>query len=1125
MVKSAVWMLLLAVPALSQVTTGTILGTVRDSTGAAVPGAQITITETNKGTSHQSVTDDTGSYNVPFLVPGTYSVAVEKAGFKKQVRSGIIVQVDLRARIDVTLEVGQVTETVNVTEAAPLVRADSAELGDVTEERVIRELPLNSRNFATLVYLTPGVTPGQAGENLSGASTFNPRGTATFNALGHHGNSNGWLVDGIDNNEYTFNTVIVMPSLESVREFKVLTGTYSAEFGRGAGVVSVSTKSGTNAVHGTIFEYVRDETLDARNYFALPAPAKKAAFQRNQFGAAIGGPVYLPKLYDGRNRTFIFGDYAGLRELKGTTWVNTVPTARSRVGDFSQFTDPRGTLIRVYDPLTTRRNPSYDPSRPVTAANPQFLRDQFAGNIIPPNRIHPVGLNVAGIYPLPQTAANFDNFTSTGNRVVVDNSFSTRVDHQFGERDTFFARYSFDSYKLDAPQGQAQCCLPTPPEAAQKFELGPWVAGFQNTRLKAQGLALNETHAFRPNLINEFRTGFARTTPFTVQSDFGKRAAESLGIRGINVTSFSSGLPNINVPDFTGISGGPAFLPANPRQTHYQVDDNIYWIRGHHQMKFGFHYVRRLVSPFTNTDTRGSITFGRNFTNDPVTNTQGTGLATLLNGYSTGGSRGFLLTPYYMTNQEHAWFVQDDFKVSPRLSLNLGVRYEIYSPDVEIRDRLTNFDLVGLKLVYAGVDGTSRTTNKSRQLGNIAPRFGFAWNVFGNAKTVIRGGYGLSYFPEPHSASSLLGQQVPWTVSQNYSPEVNPTDFSRVPTIANPFPPLQTIQPRTTAELDAANPRVVGHAFENLTPYAQSWSLSVQREVTSTMLWEVDYAGTRGIHVTMFYNPNEVQPGPGTQASRRLLQPLRNLSSLSQADPLNMSTYHGLLTQLEKRFSGGLWFRINYTYAKSLDFGGSAASGGGAVGGGQTVTNMRSWRGPSGYDVKHRFQASYVYELPFGPGKKWATWRGPAGKLLGGWQLSSLAVLSGGRPFSVGLATGVNNGAPSWPDRIGPGKLDNPDRARWFNEKDFVAPPPNTYGNVARGVLYGPGAVNFNVSFVKNTSINERMKVQFRLDTFNLFNSPMFGFPNASIGSPTVTRITSTVGDNRELQFALKLEF
>lgn len=1108
----------------AQVTTGTILGTVRDHTGAVVAGAVVVVTETNKGTSQNYQTDEMGGYNAPFLVPGTYSVSVEQQGFKKEVRTGIVVQVDQKARIDFTLSVGAVTETISVVGAAPLIKSDSSELGEVITEQSIREMPLNGRNFATLVYLTPGITPGQSGENLSGASTFNPRGASNFNALGSMANANAWLIDGIDNNEHTYNTVIVMPSIESVREFKVLTGTFSAEFGRGAGVVSVSTKSGANEFHGTLFEFLRNDKIDARNYFAL-ATAAKAPFRRNQFGAAASGPVLIPKLYNGRNKTFFFADYSGLREIKGVTYVNSVPTALTRTGDFSAFTNSAGTLIRIYDPLSTRLNPNYNSSLPVSTSNPQYLRDAFAGNVIPAGRISTVGRNVASIYPLPNQSGNFDNYTINANRTVTDDAFNTRIDHQFSEKDNFFARYSYDNYKLDAPQGQSACCLPTPDDAKSKYDLGPYVAGIQNTRLKAQGLALNETHLFRPNLLNEIRAGFARTTPRTVQSDFGHKAADSLGIKGINVSEFTTGLPNISVTDFTGISGGPAFLPANPRQTHYQIEDVVSYGRGRHQLKFGYRYVRRLVSPFTNTDTRSTLNFAKNFTNDPVTNTQGTGLATLLIGYPTSGSRGYLIEPYYLTTQEHALFVVDDWKVSSRLTLNIGLRYEVFTPDVEIRNRLTNFDIVGLKLVYAGEDGISRAAGKSTDKNNFGPRFGFAWSALRSGKMVLRGGYGISYFPLQPSASNFLGQAVPYTISQNFSTETNPTDYSRLVTIAQPFSAPVAVKPKTTAELNAANPRVWGHSFDNRTSYMQSWSLNIENELTQTLMWEIGYGGSRGLHVPFAYNPNEVQPGTGTQASRRLLQPLSGLTNITVMDPRNMSTYHSLQNKVIKRFADGLQFMFAYTYGKSLDYGGSPASGGGQTGSPQTVTNLKAGRGASGFDVKHRAVTSYVYELPFGPGKKFLAARGAAGKLLGGWQLSGITTLTTGRPYNVSLASGVNNGAPSWPDRTGSGTLSNPDPYYWFDATAFKAPSPNTYGNVARGVLYAPGHVNFDTSFVKNTSLNERMKVQFRLDAFNLFNTPAFGFPNASIGSPTVGRITSTLSDNRDLQFALKFEF
>ena len=468
-------------PAVAQVTTGTIVGTVNDANGV-VPGASVTIREVNQGTANSYATDETGSYTAPFLSPGTYMVEVNVQGFRRWRREGVILQVNQRARVDVTLEVGGIEETTTVTAEAPLLRTDSSEVGTVIEERAIKELPLNGRNFATLVYLTPGITPGQANENLSGASTFNPRGASNFNALGHQANANAWLIDGIDNNEYTFNTVIIAPSVEQVREFKVLSGVFSAEFGRGAGVVSVATKSGSNLLHGTVFEYVRNDAFDARNFFVRKVAQAdgsllkdpKPPLDRHQFGAAVGGPLVLPGLYDGHNRTFFFADYTGLNEKRGQVFVNTVPTALTRTGNFSDFRDPSGNLITIYDPLTTRLNPAFDSTRPVSATNPQFLRDPYQNNIIPAERMNRVGQNVASIYPLPNGPGNFNNYTSTVNRVTTDNVFSGRVDHQLSSKSSFFTRFNWGRFKLDAPQGQAACCLPTPAEAAARFELGPY---------------------------------------------------------------------------------------------------------------------------------------------------------------------------------------------------------------------------------------------------------------------------------------------------------------------------------------------------------------------------------------------------------------------------------------------------------------------------------------------------------------------------------------------------------------------------------------------------------------------------------------------------------------------------
>jgi hypothetical protein len=736
----------LAAVAQAQVTTGSILGTVKDNSGAAVKGAKVTVTDLSRSATTGYTTDDEGTYNAPFLIPGSYSVSVEAQGFKKAITNNVVVQIDQKARIDFNLEVGQIAEVAEITAAVTLVKADSSELGEVIEERAVKELPLNGRNFAQLVYLTPGVTPGQSGENLSGASTFNPRASSNFNALGHHANSNGWVIDGIDNNEYTFNTVIVQPTVESVREFKALTGTFSAEFGRGAGVVVVSTKSGSNDFHFGLFEFLRNDKLDAfQHQFVNPRPAQKPPFRRNQFGGYLSGPLSIPKIYSGKNKSFFFVDYAGLREVRGQTFVNSVPTAKMRVGDFSELlgsnlcvnaagaagacggaftaplmvTDTNGQNIQarlgmIFDPLTTRNNPNFNSSLPVSAANPQILRSVFTNNgvlnAIPGARINQVGFNVASIYPLPIGPGVTNNFTSVVNRRASSDAFTVRIDHEFSERDKFFARYSFEEFSLDAPQGQANCCLPTPDFAAAKFELGPFVAGIQNTTLRTQGLALNHTHTFSPTLLMELRAGFARTNPRTVQSDFGRAAATSLGIQGINFSDFTSGIPNIDITNLTGLSGGPNFLPVNPKQTHYQFDSNLFYTLGRHTLKFGYHMVIRKSMPFTQSNTRGQLTINNNYVQLPFStgagvSGTGTGLASLLLGYVNSGSRGFLNETYYLTNKEFAGFAQDDIKLTNRLTVNLGLRYEVYTPDVENRDLIVNFDPDLLRLIYAGEEG------------------------------------------------------------------------------------------------------------------------------------------------------------------------------------------------------------------------------------------------------------------------------------------------------------------------------------------------------------------------------------------------------------------------------------
>ena len=1158
----AVWALVilcLCTVCMAQVTTGTIEGTVRDASGAVVPNATVTVTDTGKGTTLTKQSDSDGNYFVPNLLPGTYNLSVESQGFKKILQSNVVIDIDQKAQIDFALQAGGASETVEVTSAPPLIRLDSSELGEVVGKREVQNLPLNGRNFAQLVYLVPGVTSGQPGENLSGSSSFNPRAASNFNALGSQANTNAWMVDGIVDNEYTFNTVMVQPSVESIAEFKVLTGSYSAAYGVGAGVTSVSTRSGSNALHGEAFLFLRNSEMDARNYFArVGSSTQKPAYRRGQFGGAVGGAIL-------KDRLFYFADYYGQRSLKGITNVNNVPTAAERTGDFSDYRNTAGALIPIYDPLTTVANTS--------GSTTTYSRTQFMGcngnqpNVICPTRLDPVGLNLASIYPLPTSTGSFLNFVSTANQIIDDNGGNTRIDYHLSDKDSMFGRWSYERFVQTAPNplvgGQGTCCLPTPAAAAAKFDLGPYVAGIQLTTLIAQGLALEETHVFSSSVINEFRTGYSRTNPFTTQSDFGHNSSTSLGIQGLNVSQFTTGLPNVTIGsscgnEFTCLQGGTAFLPAHPVQTDIQIEDTLSLTKGGHSWKYGFRYVRILASPFTNTTTRGGLTFSDNFTNSGSTSAGGSGLAGVLLGFPNSGSRNFLSVPYYITNVQYSGFAQDDWKVSPRLTLNLGVRYDVFTPDVEKDNKLANFNENTLVFDYAGRNGIGRTAGIQTRYGNVGPRIGLAYDLDGKGGTVLRAGFGISYFPDPFSASDELGQNPPFTISQTFSSPATyplPASFSNVctasnntptcqPVLSNPFPQGAVALPysslTTTAALNAAKPALIGHSTKNQTPSAQTYTFGLEHTALGGV-FGIGYAGSHSVHLTYAYSPNEVgliQPGAPTasQTLRRLIQPINNISTYVQEDPINASNYNSLQANYNKRYTHGLTVLMNYTFSKSLDYGGSAASGGGAAGNPQTVTNLKAGYGASGFDQKHRFVSSITYELPFGAGRAFLR-DGIGSKILGGFEVDAITTYSAGIPFSVSLNSGVNSGAPSWPNRIGGrGKIDHGTPLRFFNTTycgtagtttladgtpcAFQNPGVNTYGNVGRSVLYGPTTKDWDIGLQRRFKIYEQMAFAVKFDAFNAFNTPNFSTPNTAIGAGTAGQITGTVNDNRDLQLS-----
>jgi len=1130
----ALFVMLSAYAVLAQ-TSGTIVGNVRDASGAQIEGATVIVTNIDRGTSQTAISGTDGDYVVPFLPAGSYRVSVTKQGFQRQDSPPAQVDVDQRARFDFALGVGSVMQTVEVSSGAPLIESETAELGTVINKSSVQSLPLNGRNFAQLVYLVPGVTTGQQGENLSGSSTINPRAASNFNALGAQANSSGWLVDGIMNNEFTYNTVIIQPSVESIQEFKVLTGTYSAEYGRGSGIVTTQTRSGTNAFHGEAFEFLRNAYLDARSYFNTK-PLPKPPYNRNQFGAAIGGPIW-------RNKTFFFMDYYGETQIQGSTFKTTVPTALERTGNFSEL----GTTI--YNPYST-----------TVSAGGAVSRTPFAGNIIPKSMLNPVGMTVANIYPLPNGAGLVGNRIDTLKSNLGDNGGNVRIDNRFSDKDSIFGRYSYERFSQFATNGQGGCCLQTPPGLQQQYSLGSYISGGQNTLLHTQGLALNETHVFTPSIVNQFIAGYAHINPFTTQSDYGLNGATGLGFGGINVSQSTSGIPTINIggagggTSYTAINDGPAFLPVNTRQTNYQLEDSVSWTKGPHSVKFGYRIVEIKAGMFESKTTRGSLNFQLNLTNNGA-GVGGSGLASLemgllANGNNAAASRAYQVAIPYLTSFEHGAYVQDDWKVSQRLSLNLGLRWDLFTPYTEKTDRLSNFDLTSLTLTYAGVNGVSRAVGLQTRYRNFGPRLGFAYDLTGNGNTMLRGGFAISYFPLQPGGSLMYPINLPWAINQN-SPTIPqyPTAAQLVldPPLSNIFPAPVAQQPTTTAQLLADNPAINAQSTQNQTPSFQTYNLDVQRQLGPDLLLEVAYAGSHSVHILFCENPQEVQPGPASipAASRITIPAIASLRNITYCMNTNFSNYNALNVKVTKRLSHGISSLTSYSWSKSLDEGSSAASGSGYVGTPQTITNLQAGYGPSGYNIPHRLVESLTWFLPAGPGRAFLNNKGVIAAVLGGWELDAIGTIASGFPFSLQSMSSCSNGASTcWPDLVGSPKAIHQTYANWYNPAAFAVPCqvqvtdkgacPNgnaayRYGTSGRGILRGPQTVNFDFSAAKNVPIRDSLAVQFRVDAFDALNHPPMGIPNTTINSSspgdTSTAILTTQGDNRDLQGSIKITF
>lgn len=1095
----------------SQVGTAELAGSVIDSTGAAVPAAAIKITNKSTGVSRDIMSDANGSYVLTPLQPGVYTITIEKSGFRKLVENNLELQVDQRARLDFTLQVGQVTETLEVAAAAPLLESQSSSIGSVVSQQQVNELPLNGRNFVQLAILTPGVNGtgySVGGTIMSGTRPDDRRPGSEIFSNGNREGANNFLYDGVDNNERLTISIVLRPAVEAVREFKVQTNLFAADLGRNSGaVVDVVTKSGTNSLHGSLFEFLRNSAMDSRPFFS-PKGTFFPPFRFNQFGFSLGGPIELPKLYNGKNKTFFFFDYEGYRRSSLNAGLQTIPTLAMRTGDFSAEN-------RIFDPLTNTAGP-----------NGTAIRTQFPNNQIPLSRFDPVTAKLIVAYPQPLSAGRINNYLASLVQTQNWDQGDVRVDHQISQRDNFFARWSIQNTSTITPNTFPAVTLPG---IAKPVSLGDEASFAGTSFAPTQHAVASWVRVISPRLVNEFRAGFNRFRLDYVAegADAGAVLGNLLGVKNANGHPLQNAIPIFSPASYTGI-GQSRSLPIFRRENTFQYIDNVSLTLGSHTLKWGGDVRRRQITEYQTNRGNGRFNFSQGLTQLPGTGNTGNSIASFLLGLPTLIEQDYTLAWVGMRGIETGLYFADDYRVSKRLTINLGMRFEYQSPYSEVANRWASFDAATATIKIAGQDGVDSRAGVNRYFGGWSPRFGFAYQA--DEHTVIRGGFGLYSNPNGTGGALLrLERSLPY--GPIYS--ISPGDITPAATrVSDGFP-----TPPVVDFASAKNPAgsVIGISPTFRSGYAQQFNLSVQHEIAPLQLvLKGAYVGNLGRFLGTTYNLNQPIPGTGSTSSRRPFFAVRPaLADVTYAVADGLSNYNAFQFSAEKRFSHGLSGQFGYTWSKAIDDTGTEFGGG--TGTPQDPRNRRADRGPSSSDLRHRATLAYLYQIPCNP-------KNLLGRLaLGGWQTNGFLTFQTGLPFTAGLATNsLNTGTGSRPQALHSAQLAEGQRslAHWFDTSlaGYTAGvdattaawgpnPPGLYGNAGRDTLYGPGRWNIDASLFKDFVIREAMKFQFRAEGFNIFNHPQFGQPNATVGSPSAGVISSTVGNPRQMQLALRFQF
>ncbi len=1057
---------------LGQVSSGTFYGQVQDQSGGVLSHVQVTVKEEKTGFIRGTITDESGSYRVPDLLPGIYSVSATRSGFRTFVASHVALEINQRARLDLELELGSAHESVNVSESVSPVQTDDASEGYRFSSGMATELPLDGRNVFSLVTVGPGAIPRQLGgftHDLDNDVQESSRGSVALNPPinGARASMNTYLIDGAYNTDRNTFSAEIIPPLDSVQEFRVQSSLADAAFSQaGGGVIDVVTKSGSHEFHGGAFEFLRNEATDAHNFFddpTLPRPI----FRRNQFGGSLGGPLPVPS-------TFFFVAFEGLWSKSAKPSVQLVPDATVRSGDFQGGNT-------IYDPLALD---------PITGA-----RIPFTGNIIPQTRIDPIASKYLSLYePLPNRSGDssnnyLDSTPSTSN----NDSISGRIDHQFRSAGLLFGRYTINDERGDF---------------AGSFPLRA-----TSERLRAQQIVLGHTFA-RSDWVNELRTSFTRFRLLDVPlSAFQTNVAAALGIDNPPTDPFAFGLPYFFLTDYSTVTDDPT-LPQTQRDNTWNISDGLSLIRGRHTWKIGFEWTDFQFNYQQSNLIRGKYTYNGSFTSSPLDPNSGDALADFLLGYPEQTQRAVGSPLAYLRQTGYAAFVDQDWQVTPRLSLTFGLRYEYDSPFTEARNKLLNLDYSALPAPPSLV-AVQDASDPNRK--NFAPRAGLAWRVPGflshGGETVFRAGYGVYFNPE-------IAVEAYDLVLNGISTQINETNGAALPvlTTRDGFPTTSSTGLPSYFGLDQHAP----------TPYVQQWNGGFQRELPTGILFEASYIGSKGTHLGIFRRFNtplhtetgeDLSPRPGDLQSLRTFP---ELGTIFQRQHIGNSSYQSLQLKVQKRAGKSLTLLASFVWSKSIDDGDAVLDGLFDGAGAQNENNLALERGLSFFNVPRRLSAAFIYNLPNGH---------IVPRLLNHWQISGLITLQDGTPLNpFYIATDfANTGTPNRPNIVPGQSISLPSSKRsadhWFNTAAFSDPAPFTFGDAGRDIIPGPGNEVTDIALHRRFAITERSSLEIRAEGFNILNHPNYGIPGPypDLG-PSFGKILST-GDPRRFQFGTRFDF